>query len=150
MIRITFTVIAFALSAATFVAVAKPTRPMPPPAKKAEPPKFVPPNLNGDTNWGRVDQEPGSRDFTLRGHHVWEADCRIRDGDNRVVVMWRNITTNEYAPGVYDLGKDEFGNPELRGEWGYLLNTKIGDDGKLVGEVRGDRVYRVEPALPDI
>ena len=148
MFRLTIAAVAFVILFS--VVGAKPPGRRVDPEPKATPKAFVPPNLNGQTNWGLIFQEEGSREFAFSGHPEWEGTGHFRKSDNRVVVQWKNLRTGETGPGLYDLAVDEFGNPELRGQWGYSPHASIDDAGNIVGTLSSDRAYRVAPPDPEI
>jgi len=116
--------------------------------KADAPKKFVPPSLDGYSNWGYVYHAKGNVAFSLKGHPLWSAEGRFRD-DGKVVIIWTNLANDDIAPGVYTLVIVD-GLPELRGEWGYAGAVEIDEAGNITGEVRSDRVVRVPPPEPEI
>ena len=131
------------------VAIAKPTRPVPPAAKK-EAPKVSPRQtsldrlkiLNGKlTNWGTMDL--GNPSFELTGHIQWDAFATVRE-DGRIDVTWTLKSNGEVCPGLYTVESDG----TLHGIWGPAGDVQL-VDGELVGSVRQDRIYLLLPPEPD-
>jgi len=144
MIRIV-SIFAFVLFAAA-LAFGKPTNPnAAKPAPVAPSEKLIPrPRIMGYvTNYG--DCLPNGKDqFTIEGN-FWSAVGTIRK-DGSIFILWTSLTSGDLYPGVYHV--DQIGN--LYGIYGNANSAKLEDNGELTGKVYQERIYRIEPELPDI
>jgi len=129
------------------VAIAKPTKPMPPmKAKMVDKRADALSKLkvaNGRlTNWGTMDL--GGVNFELTGHAQWDAFATVRD-DGRIKVTWTFKSDGRVAPGLYTVEPDG----TMIGIWGYGDQVQWEANGELTGRVSPDRIYAMPTPEPD-
>jgi hypothetical protein len=125
-------------------AFSKPTnpnsvKPVAPKAKEVNRPRI----MGYVTNYGDC-LSSGPNQFTIEGQ-FWSAVGTIRN-DGSVTILWTSLASGNLYIGVYHVGIE--GN--LQGIYGNVNNAKLEENGELTGTFFSERVYRIEPELPDI
>ena len=123
----------FALLLVASLAFSKPDRPI----EKKLPP--IPPvsTLAGKTNWGNLTIADG--EVVLSQHPHWTAIGTVLP-NGRIKLTWATTQGGREAHGLYS-----WDGKEMRGAWGWTDGCTYNDAGDLIGNIHGDRIYRVEP-----
>lgn len=111
---------------------------MPPPPKKQD--QFQYPNLNYESNWGKMSINRVNGEIIIREHPHWDGDAKFVTA-TKVYIVWYWIETGRPAPGIYDLKSDG----TLEGVWNWddeiLIDTKTWE---ATGNLRADKIYPVK------
>ena len=107
------------------------------PEVKKEDKKFQYPDLNYESNWGKLTIDRNNGQIILREHPIWEGEAKFVT-PTKVYVIWYLIENGKAAPGIYDLEKDG----SLIGVWNWDSDILIDEKTwEATGDLRADRIH---------